>query len=149
MKTGTMTETILVVDDDPESRMTYSEFLSDSGYTVIARPDGASALSAVRDAANIDLVITDYQMPDMSGLDLIRNLRKVLPYVQMIMLTAYGTIDTYFRSRDLGVFEFVSKPVRQRELERIVRAAIENRGLFHGAPSITDNSIEPCEFTRV
>ncbi len=125
MKTGTETETILVVDDDPESRMTYSEILSDSGYTVIARSDGTSALSAVREVSSIDLVITDYRMPDMSGLDLIKNLRKVLPTVQMIMLTAYGNIETYFRSRDFGVFEFVNKPVRKRELERIVRAAIE------------------------
>ncbi len=116
--------TILVVDDDPEVRTTYSEFLSDSGYTVIARPDGASALSTVREVSNIDLVIADYQMPDMSGIDLIRNLREVVPSVQTIMLTAYGSIETYFRSRDLGVFEFVSKPVRKRELERIVRAAI-------------------------
>ncbi len=125
MKTGTETETILVVDDDLESRLTYSEFLNDSGYTVIARSDGASALSAVREVSNIDLVITDYRMPDMSGLDLIKNLRKALPTVQMIMLTAYGNIETYFRSRDCGVFEFVNKPVKKRELERIVRAAIE------------------------
>ncbi len=118
------TGTILVVDDDPEVRTTYSEFLSDSGYTVIALPDGASALSAIREVSNIDLVIADYQMPDMSGIDLIRNLREVMPSVQTIMLTAYGSIETYFRSRDLGVFEFVSKPVRKRELERIVRAAI-------------------------
>ncbi len=125
MRTGAGTETILVVDDDLESRMTYSEFLSDSGYTVIAQPDGASALSAVHEVSNIDLVITDYRMPDMSGLDLIKNLRKVLPAVQIIMLTAYGNIETYFRSRDFGVFEFVNKPVRKREFERIVRAAIE------------------------
>ncbi len=124
MKSNTNTGTILVVDDDPEVRTTYSEFLSDSGYTVIALPDGASALSAIREVSNIDLVIADYQMPDMSGIDLIRNLREVMPSVQTIMLTAYGSIETYFRSRDLGVFEFVSKPVRKRELERIVRAAI-------------------------
>ncbi len=124
MKTGNETKTILVVDDDPEARMAYSETLSDSGYRVIARPDGASALSAIQDVSSIDLVITDYLMPDMSGLDLIRNLRKVLPTVQMIMFTAYANIETYFRSRDLGVFEFVNKPVRKGEFERIVRAAL-------------------------
>ncbi len=125
MKAGTETKTILVVDDDPEVCMTYSETLSDSGYRVIARPDGASALSAAREASHIDLVITDYLMPDMSGLDLIKNLRNVLPAVQMIMLTAYANIETYLRSRELGVFEFVNKPVRKGEFERIVRAAIE------------------------
>jgi len=128
MNTGTVAETILVVDDDPESRALYGYFLRDSGYTIIALPDGASALSAAREVSSIDLVITDYQMPDMSGLDLIRNLRKVLPSVQTIMLTAYGNIETYFRSRDLGVFEFVNKPVRKREFELIVRAALANPG---------------------
>ncbi len=125
MKTGSERETILVVDDDPDSRMMYSEFLSDSGYRVIAREDGASALSAVREVSDIDLVITDYQMPDMSGIDFIRDLQKVLPSAQIIMLTGHGTIETYFRSRDIGVFEFISKPVRKRELERIVQAAID------------------------
>ncbi len=125
MKTSAGTETILIVDDEPDSLMIYSEILSDSGYTVIAQPDGASALSVVREVSCIDLVITDYQMPDMSGLDFIKNLRNVLPTVQVIMLTAHGNIETYFRSRDLGVFEFVDKPLRKRELERIVQAAIE------------------------
>ena len=125
MRTSAGAETILIVDDDPESLMLYGEFLSDSGYTVIAQRDGVSALSAVREASSIDLVITDYQMPDMSGLDFIKELRNVLPAVQVIMLTAYGDIETYFRSRALGVFEFVNKPVRKREFERIVRAAIE------------------------
>ncbi len=125
MKTSTEMKTILVVDDDPESRMTYSEILSDSGYRVIAREDGASALSTAREVSDIDLVIADYQMPDMSGIDLIRDLRTVLPSAQMIMLTGHGNIEIYFRSRDLGVFEFVSKPVRKREFERIVRAAMD------------------------
>ncbi len=125
MKTSTEMKTILVVDDDPESRMTYSEILSDSGYRVIAREDGASALSAAHEVSDIDLVIADYQMPDMSGIDLIRDLRKVLPFAQMIMLTGHGNIEIYLRSRDLGVFEFVSKPVRKREFERIVRAAMD------------------------
>ena len=125
MKTGTETETILVVDDDPESLMLHSEILSDSGYGVIAQPDGASALAAVQEVSGIDLVITDYRMPDMSGLVLIEKLREALPAVPVIMVTAQGNIEMYFRSRDLGVFEFVNKPVRKTELKRIVRAAIE------------------------
>ncbi len=87
MKTSAM-KTILMVDDDPDSLMLYSGFLNDSGYTAIAQQDRASALSAVREASSIDLVITDYQIPDMSGLDLIKNLRKILPTLQVIMLTA-------------------------------------------------------------
>ncbi len=126
MKTTKGTETILIVDDDPESRMTYCEFLAESGYRVIALPDGTSAIATVREISGIDLVIADYQMPDMTGIDLIRDLRKVLPLAQMIMLTAHGSIETYFRSRDLGVFDFVSKPVRRKELVRIVQAAIEH-----------------------
>ncbi|HXY55620.1 MAG TPA: response regulator [Nitrospirota bacterium] len=125
MKTGSEAETILVVDDDPESLMVYSEILSDSGYRVIAQTDGASALAAVQEVSSIDLVITGYRMPDMSGFVLIEELRKVMPAVQTIMLTEHGNIEMYFRSRDLGVFEFVNKPVRKTEFERIVRAAIE------------------------
>jgi DNA-binding NtrC family response regulator len=73
---------------------------------------------------SIDLVITDYRMPDMNGLELVTTLRQILPSVPVIMITAHGDIENYFRSLSLGVFEYVNKPVGKREFERIVRAAL-------------------------
>lgn len=119
-----ITRTILVVDDEPENRKVFGEILSDLGYKVIDEPDGASALGVIRQGVSIDLVITDYRMPDMNGLELVTTLRQVLPSVPVIMITAHGDIDNYFRSLSLGVFDFINKPVGKREFERIVRAAL-------------------------
>jgi CheY-like chemotaxis protein len=119
--------TILVVDDELDNRLIYSEILSDLGYNVIDKPDGASALSAVREGASVDLVIADYRMPEMNGLEFIVELRQMLPSVPVIMVTAYASIENYFQSLSLGVFEYVNKPVAKREFERVVKAALDRR----------------------
>ncbi len=124
-KTG---KTILVVDDEPGNRLLFSEILRDLGHLVIDEPDGATAMATIRKGTEIDLVITDYRMPDMSGLEFVTALRQVLPSVPVIMITAYASIDNYFQSLSLGVFEYINKPFVKREFERIVQAALQQRG---------------------
>ena len=119
-------KTILVVDDEPENRRIYSEILSDLGYRVIDVPDGASALSDIRQGEKIDLVITDYKMPGMNGLELAAALRNMLPCIPVLILTAYTSIENYFQSLNLGVFEYINKPVGTSELIRIVRMALND-----------------------
>jgi CheY-like chemotaxis protein len=119
-------KTILVVDDEPENRRIYSEILSDLGYKVIDKADGASALSDIRQGEKIDLVITDYKMPDMNGLELAATLRNILPSIPVLMLTAYASIENYFQSLSLGVFEYINKPVGRIEFIRIVRMALND-----------------------
>ena len=121
---GEEIKTILLVDDEPENRRSYQEILNDLGFKVIAEADGLSALSVVREGVTIDLVITDYRMPGMNGLDFITSLRRLLLKVPVIMITAFGDIETYLQSFSLGVFEYVNKPVTKEEFERIVKAAL-------------------------
>ncbi len=121
---GEKIKTILLVDDEPENRRSYEEILNDLGFKVIAEAGGESALSVVREGFPIDLVITDYRMPGMNGLDFITSLRGLLPKIPVIMITAFGDIETYFQSFSLGVFEYVNKPVTKEEFERIVKAAL-------------------------
>lgn len=118
--------TILLVDDEPENRRSYEEILNDLGYEVIAEADGESALSVIHEGGLIDLVITDFRMPGMNGLEFITQLRQYLPSVPVIMITAFGDIETYLQSFSLGVFEYVNKPVTKEEFERIVKAAMAN-----------------------
>ncbi len=126
MTTKNDLKTILVVDDEPENRQIFSGLLTDLGYKVIDEPDGASALSTIRQGTKVDLVVTDDRMPNMSGLELIETLRKVVPSVPVIMITAYGRIENYLRSLSLGVFEYVNKPVGKREFGMIVKTALHD-----------------------
>jgi DNA-binding NtrC family response regulator len=120
-----MMKTILVVDDEPDLLNTLAETLGRAGYKVIPKPDAESALAVVREGTKIDLVITDIRMPGMSGSEFVTVLKQALPSVPVIMLTAYGSVETYLTSMSSGAFEYVNKPVKAAELRRIVKAALE------------------------
>lgn len=121
-------KTILIVDDEAENRRIYAEILNDLGYRTIEKPDGESALAAVREGTAIDLVIADYRMPRMNGLQFIESLRNILPSVPMIMITAFANVESYLQSFSLGVFEYMNKPFSKAEFTRIVKAALQESG---------------------
>lgn len=118
------TKTILVVDDDPEHLRSYGEILTDLDYRVIARSEVDAALALLQSNTAVDLVITDYRMPGKTGLDFILELRRFRPSLPVIMITAYGNIETYLHSISLGAFEYVNKPIKKEEFERIVWHAL-------------------------
>jgi len=119
-------KTFLLVDDELEILKSLGEILTRFGYQVIAKQAAQEALASVKDGANIDLVITDYRMPDMDGLEFLNALRQMDPSVPVIMLTAYGAVESYLKSLSLGVFEYVNKPIKAKDLGRIVQAAINS-----------------------
>lgn len=119
-------KTILLVDDELEILKSLGEILTRFGYQVIAKQAAQEALASVKDGANIDLVITDYRMPGMDGLEFLNALRQMDPSVPVIMLTAYGAVESYLKSLSLGVFEYVNKPIKAKDLGRIVQAAINS-----------------------
>ncbi len=124
MTTGEKKKTVLIVDDEQENLRTYEEILEDMNCGVLMRSDGGSALALLSEDRAIDLVITDYRMPGMNGIDFVTELRRFRPFVPVVMITAYGNIETYLHSVSLGVFEYVHKPVRKEEFERIVKHAL-------------------------
>ena len=119
-------KTILLVDDELEILKSLGEILTRFGYQVIAKQAAQEALASVKDGTVIDLVITDYRMPGMDGLEFLNALRQMDPSVPVIMLTAYGAVESYLKSLSLGVFEYVNKPIKAKELGRIVQAAISS-----------------------
>jgi DNA-binding NtrC family response regulator len=119
-------KTILLVDDEPEILKSLGEILTRFGYRVITKQAAQDALSELNEGAHIDLVITDYRMPGMDGLEFLNALRQKDPAVPVIMLTAYGAVESYLKSLSLGVFEYVNKPIKAKDLGRVVQAAIDS-----------------------
>ena len=140
-------KTLLLVDDELENLRSLGEILNRFGYKVIAKPDAQSALSVIREGTTtIDLVITNYRMPGMDGLEFLILLKQILPSIPVVMLTAYGAVETYLKSLSLGVFEYVNKPIKAKELGRIVKAALESS---ENSPAISVNNpdTEPAKST--
>ncbi len=112
-------ERVLIVDDEENTRIGLSKLLSQNGYQTQAAADGLEALACLGQE-NIDLVITDISMPGMNGLDFLYELRKLYPGVKVVMMTAYGGVDSYLNSMNLGAFDYLNKPVKLRDLIAIL-----------------------------
>jgi two-component system NtrC family response regulator len=116
---------ILVVDDDESLRWVTAAQLRQAGYHVAAAADGQEALRMMEESAP-ELVITDLKMPGMSGLDLLRAIRAAYPEVIVVVVTAFGTVETAVAAMKAGAYDYITKPVNQEELLLTV-----NRGLDH------------------
>lgn len=119
-------KTILVVDNTPSGRDCVVDILNRCGYQVIVAQTGAEALTALHDDFQIDLIISEYQMPDMDGIVFVANVKTFFPDLPVIMVTACGNIETYIKTLSLGVFEYMNKPIMAHELRKVVKAAMEN-----------------------
>ncbi len=119
---------VLVVDDEPAVRNALKSVL-EHDYRIVLAHDGPSALDALRDDAQIDVVLLDMVMPGMHGLEVLRRVRSEFTSVEVIVLSALQSIETIIEAINLGAFDYVSKPFAARELALIVDRAIELRTL--------------------
>jgi two-component system response regulator (stage 0 sporulation protein F) len=117
---------ILVVDDEEGARELFNTILTDEGYEVTLANNGQDALSRMVNGA-YDLVVTDIKMPGMDGLQLLQELRKTGSQVDVIMVTAYGEVESYLKAMSLGAAEYINKPIRIKELKRIVHKVLTER----------------------
>ena len=109
-------------------RQSLERALAREGYEVVLAPDGQSALERLRDGG-IDLVLSDLKMPGLTGLELLRQVRTVAPEVDVIMLTAFGTVEEAVRAMKDGARDFLTKPFQRGQLVRVIRQALEHRAL--------------------
>jgi len=111
---------ILVVDDEENSRIALSKILTREGYEVASAGNGYEALNFLR-GKEVELIITDIKMPEMDGLTFLRELSRSHPESNVIMVTAYGEVESYIEAMNLGAFEYINKPVKIDELKKIIR----------------------------
>ena len=116
---------ILVVDDDPSLRRVLQAQLEQEGYEVAVAASVQQTLS-VLELRPVDLVITDLKMPGISGLELLKHARSQYPQTIVIMLTAFGTVDTAVEAMKAGAYDYLTKPVHPDELSVVVRRALEH-----------------------
>ncbi len=116
---------VLVVDDRREARESMADVLGHAGHRVDAVSSGVEALQRL-DAESYDVVVTDLQMPGMSGLDLIRQLERRSNGTQVVMVTAYATVESAVEAMRHGAFDYIEKPFNADQLESLVQRAIDH-----------------------
>ena len=129
-----MTQRILIVDDEAAIRSSLAESLADEGYETDAAETGEEALAKLN-AGDYDLVVTDLKMPNVSGLELLQALRHRDSQTPVIMMTAYGDVDTAVESMRLGAYDFIQKPFKLSDMRRQVSAALRATKNPQDAPS--------------
>jgi len=120
---------ILVVDDEEANRVTLERILRREGWSVLQAPDGRTGLELLREQG-ADVVVTDFKMPGMTGLELLRAVKAVAPDVEVLVMTAYGTVEVAVEAMKEGAYDFVTKPLRRIELVGSIKKALEKRGLI-------------------
>ena len=122
------TPAVLIVDDDDAFRNVLAGELQRMGFQVTAIATAGEAIAHVGERQP-DIVLLDLRLPDMSGLDVLRNIRERAPATDVIMLTGHGTIDTAIESIRMGAFDYVAKPCPLDELDVRIRRALERQSL--------------------
>lgn len=121
-------ETILVVDDERLVRWALQQKLEHWGYHVSLAEDGATALSRIQ-LDNPDLITLDVKLPDITGIEVLAEMRNRNIQIPVIVITAFGVVDDAVRSLKLGAYDFIEKPINFEKLENAIRNALETKRL--------------------
>ncbi len=105
-----MSRTILVVDDEKGIRQSLHGILTDEGFEVISAKNGDGALMMVAEELP-DLILLDIWLPDIDGIEVLRRIKNDYPYLQVIMISGHGTIETAVKAIKMGAYDFIEKPL--------------------------------------
>jgi two-component system response regulator PilR (NtrC family) len=123
-----MVARILIVDDEESIREFFQIMLKREGYEVFTASNGREGLEALK-KAQVDLIISDIQMPEVSGLEFLAKVKEQDPEAVVVMITAFGSTETAIEAMKLGAHDYVQKPFKIDEVKIIISKALESRKL--------------------
>ncbi len=119
-----MTATVLVIDDDKMIRSFLDNILSEDGYEVLLAATGAEGNAILR-AKPVDVVLLDLMLPDEDGISILRKIKQEEPNVQVVLLTAYGAVESAVEAMRLGAYDYIDKPSDVSKLKHVIDRALE------------------------
>jgi len=117
---------ILLVDDEVAFANNLLKLLSKRGYDVVVEYNGADAVKRVGEK-EFDVIILDMKMPGMDGIATLKEIKKKAPFVEVVILTGHGSIESGIEGMQLGAFDFLMKPVRIDDLQEKVSEAYRRK----------------------
>ncbi len=143
-----MSRRILIIDDEPGLRHTLTLLLRDEGFDVVSAGDGEAGLQAAV-AESPDLILCDIRMPRLGGLEFLARYREASGDALVIMMSAYGTLDTALEAMRQGAYDYVSKPFNADEVILTLRKAEERENLRREVRRLRERIGEPEGFEEV
>jgi two-component system nitrogen regulation response regulator GlnG len=128
--------TILVIDDDDQLRISFCKLLTEEKYSVISAASGEAGIDIVR-RQPLDLVILDMRLPGMNGMETFQQIKSIDSKLPVIIVTAYGTTEIAIEATKMGAYDYVLKPFEVPEMLTLIRQAIE-AGYFMRSPVVMD-----------
>ena len=120
---------LLIVDDEKNIRQSLTHFLSGCGHEVTAAETAREALDLLADGTEFDLVLSDWRMAEMNGLELLRAIKEKYPDLVVVLMTAYGTIDNAVAAMKAGAYDYLTKPFSVDQIQHVVERGLEIRAL--------------------
>ena len=139
---------ILVVDDEPIVRESLRDWLGDAGYQVLIAENGPQALEII-EKEKLGIVIADLVMPGMDGIELMRRAREILPNIQVIIITAYGSITTAIAAMKEGAYDYIEKPFCPERVEPLIERLVEHQGLIEENLSLRQRLEDRYRFENI
>jgi DNA-binding NtrC family response regulator len=143
-----MDYTILVVEDEALQLESLSGFLAKQGYRVLKASLPRQALELARQHP-VDLVLSDFRMPDMNGVELLQRIKEINPSVQVAIMTAFGTVESATEAMKLGAADYITKPVDLYRLQVIVRNIAERDRLISENRLLRQQLTERFSFSEI
>lgn len=140
---------ILIVEDEKRAREALGSVLATEGHQILEAANGREGLKKAIEA-EVDVVVSDMKMPEMDGLELLEKLKKEKPNVEVIVVTAYGTVETAVTAMKRGAYDFVEKPIRDvGEIRELVRKALEKRSLVKENVALREQLRDKYKFDNI
>jgi two-component system response regulator HydG len=139
---------ILVADDEESHRIMLRAVLQEEGYEVVGAADGPEAIRAVEQEP-FDLILLDIRMPGMDGIEALTEIRKISPYIPVLMMTAYASVKTAVEALKAGAFEYLIKPLDIDELKILIQKALEHYHLREENLALKERLGDRFDFSKI
>ena len=119
---------ILVIDDEAAQRDVLTGYLKKKGYKIFSASSGKEGIEIAKNNS-VDIILSDFKMPDLNGIEVLEQVKKINPEISFVIVTAYGTVENAVKAMRLGAFDYISKPVDLDELDLMIERIIEHKNL--------------------
>ena len=119
---------ILIIDDEAAQRDILTGYLKKKGYKIFPASSGREGIEIIKNNP-VDIILSDFKMPDLNGIEVLEQVKKLNPEISFVIVTAYGTVENAVKAMRLGAFDYISKPVDLDELDFMIERIIEHKNL--------------------